>query len=231
LIAPNVSAPTSFAAVAAKAKDKVLAKKKAGKVALGMMKPRTDPLKFTKLHLKINDSRPIKACGTAKEVNELFNNLLNNIGIRKDVFLYSKIGNSILEIFVPDDETILQRVMDKLVAKKVETLDYVNPTTVPAYAKCANAMEMTAVRLAFLYKKAQLKNLKECILQDCSAELIELVKSKISPKDAPRDAVAIMGTATTTVTTATAPPTDIVMDEDNTEGQQMDQATDSSMNL
>jgi hypothetical protein len=78
--------------------------------------------------------------------------------------MYSKIGNSILEIYVPSKD--LRHIVGKIEAKEIQLNPGYKPTEVPAHViedEAIERMETKAVkRVAFLYCRACLKKLKEC---------------------------------------------------------------------
>lgn len=161
------AASTSYANVA-KAGPKMnmpTSKKGWKKVTASMIRPVQEPLEFSKLHLTITDSRPLKRCKNAREVNALLRKLLIHIGIANQVLLFSKIGNSILEIYVPTKD--LRDIVGKIEAKEIQLNPGYNPTEVPAHVvedEAIERMEAKAIkRVAFLYCRAWLKKLKECI--------------------------------------------------------------------
>jgi hypothetical protein len=81
--------------------------------------------------------------------------------------MFSKIGNSILEIYVPSKD--IRDIVGKIEAKDVKLNPGYNPNTVPEHSNTEELqmrMEAKAIkRVAFLYRRAWLKNLKECIFE------------------------------------------------------------------
>jgi hypothetical protein len=51
-----------------------------------VLAPRTGPLKFATMHLKIQDARPLKRTASAAEANKLLGETLRLVGVKKDVF-------------------------------------------------------------------------------------------------------------------------------------------------
>jgi hypothetical protein len=132
------------------------------RVTASLVKERTEPLQFKKIHIRITDSRPLKRCKSAKEVNELLRQLLKHIGIEHLCPLYSKIGNSILEVYVPANS--LRDVIGTLEMKKVEIL----------------FESKAAKRLAFLYKRARLVNLKKCVLEGFDEAFVQKILNYVT---------------------------------------------------
>jgi hypothetical protein len=128
---------------------------------------RGEPLEFKKLWLKIADRRPLMRCRDSTEVNELLNAMLKHLGIRRKVLSFSRIGNTLLEIYFPALE--LGFIMSQLAEFRVETVQNFDVTAIPAHAKLSapEAVEQVVVkRLAHLVKRNKLKKMRECILLD-----------------------------------------------------------------
>ena len=98
---PTPAQAATYAQVAAKAPMKKLLFSKAKMVKVqSLLSPRPPPLEFTKLWLEITRSDLIKSCKTSREVTIMIKEVLKSIGIGSEVVQFSKIGNSILEIYV-----------------------------------------------------------------------------------------------------------------------------------
>ena len=90
------------------------------------------------------------------------------LGIHKDVVQFSKIGNSILEIYVSKDK--LQIVRDSLLKIGATILPHCPAHIIPEYFVHASPQQMAIQRMAFLYKATSNRNLRECILRGESSE-------------------------------------------------------------
>ena len=193
LFPPRGSGQQSFAAVAAApAKPASFYKKAASR----LLAPRKDPAKFDRLHVRMNDSRSLKRCDTAKQVNKLISDCLKRYGIKREVIRFSKIGNSVLELYFAADSR--SKVIDNLVYHQCEILDDFDPLARPTYG-VDNTFEDKAVkRLAFLYKSANLVNLRATILHGYpevfqakvvgfATELLEDPNARYNPAPAPRN--------------------------------------------
>jgi hypothetical protein len=159
-----------------------------------MLNPRSGPpLEFVRIHFKSGDARALKRARTAAEANATIRELCRAAGIKKEVFLHSKIGNSMIEIYVPKEskEWTILNLRDKGLV--VETT--FDPTQRPEYAAAdmAQTREFIVKRLTFLYKRARLVNLKSCIL-DGYNEDIRTAVTQAASQPAPANLAGATGT-------------------------------------
>ena len=131
----------------------------------------SDPLEFSKVYIKIHDNRLLKRCKSAKEKNILIKQLLKNLKINQHVFMCSRIGNSILELYVNNSK--LRMVAEALASKDIDPID-INVNIMPMYAK-SNDLNIVAKRIAGCFEFAKLYNLKKCVLAGISPEVLEMV--------------------------------------------------------
>lgn len=149
-------------------------KKKFKNFALKALAPRTDPLEFSRIHFKINSSKQLKSCKPQDKMKMIYE-ILNTMEIRNYVFLASKIGNSIIEIYLRKDKR--DEVRAAIKKHNLELFDDFNLESKFEASKMKDVNELIAKRLAFLYKKATLQNLRICILNGLSEEMQNMVKS------------------------------------------------------
>lgn len=162
-------------------KKRVLNKKTARRISSKMFAERSDPVEFEKIHIKINDNRALKRCRNMRESNELIRNALVYLGVKKSVTRFSKIGNSILELYVP--AALKQDVVEQLALKNT-TLVRFNPKEIPVYCKAETCKERTANRLySLISRKGTFMNLKKSILSGHFADVIDMVEAKIAARD------------------------------------------------
>jgi hypothetical protein len=140
-------------------------------------KPRGDPIEFTKIHIPIPSNSSLKAC-PPREKRRWLRQATKFMDIHKSVFEVSKIGNSIMEIYVPDHA--LDEVASKLEARGIERVNLQVDKT-PEFARQGSQeaiQKATVNRLANLFRNAKLLRLKDCILRGYSQETQEAVKSQ-----------------------------------------------------
>lgn len=138
--------------------------------------PRTDPAEFVKVHIAIPNNSSLKAC-PPRDKRKWLRQACKSLNINKFVFDVSKIGNSIMEIYIPElamDE-VVQRLDDKGAVRIAVSHD-----KIPDYAPASTeALKKSIInRLASLYRFARLVRLRECILRGYSEEIQNAVKEK-----------------------------------------------------
>jgi hypothetical protein len=125
---------------------------------------RPAPANFTRLHFEINGV-VFRGCRSPQEYTEVVQGILRALGIQKEVVLASKIGNSILELYValPSKDTVINALKDHYIPG-------FDPAARPVHAQASPDSSHKALvkRLTYLYKKARYVKLKECILQGFS---------------------------------------------------------------
>ena len=149
-----------------------------------LLRARDAPATFEKLHVKINDTRALHKCKTLRQVNSLINLTLKHIGIKKEVYRFSKIGNSVLELYfvVSNKEMILT----KLYESGAEVLHDFQVSVAPTYGANANMVANTIKRLTNLcVRQGTFRNLKECIFRGHSAEIVTAVSQAIEMRNSP----------------------------------------------
>ena len=129
------------------------------------------PLEFAKIYVKVGNPRSLKQAKTAREANQIVSKAIASLGVKKDVFLYSKIGNSMIELYVPADKRTQVAGQIKWSGGVID--NNFDAREVPVYGKqtpeqVGNHM---VKRLAYLYRRARLVNLKKCILDGYREEV------------------------------------------------------------
>jgi hypothetical protein len=160
-----------------------------------MFEPRsTEPLEFKKVHVKV-DAREMRRAKNTGSLDRTVQEITRYAGVpKRDVFLHSCIGNSIVEFYVP--ALAHDRIVGSLKMAGVPVEASFNPAEVPKFApvkeQAANAFMVK--RLAFLYRRARLVKLKECILSGFTNEICVAVKAAATTQPTPAaDAAGAMG--------------------------------------
>lgn len=140
------------------------------------------PLEFAKIYYKVNDSRPLKKCKTAKEVKQLLNAHKKSIGINSEVFMISKIGNSVIEIIVPKNRKYYVRSI--LEENNLMILDDFCVANNSQYANNnSNYRQKMVKRITFQLKIARLQNLKKAIRNGIPADILSEVDASLESLD------------------------------------------------
>ena len=160
---------------AVKRKPATNAKAAIKRAAARAIQPRTEPLEFERVHFRLNDSRPLKRCTNAREAQNLLWNIVAKIKIREAVVAVSKIGNSVLEIYIPSQEK--DRVIKCLDESKLEVLTDYDLCAVPVYGN-QNVTETLERRLVHMYRQAKLGNLRKCILTGLPKDMADRIAEK-----------------------------------------------------
>jgi hypothetical protein len=144
---------------------------------------RSPAIKFHKIHIQVGDTRPLKAAKSAREAAQVIKNALKFLNINSLVYLFSKIGNSTIEIYVPEHNAA--QVKQALIDQQVE-ISVKDPFSYPEYVQDKEtAKKRQITRLAHLHAFAPLQNLKSTILEGIPDEIqreIQLESSKIQQK-------------------------------------------------
>jgi hypothetical protein len=133
------------------------------------------PSQFCKIHLKVSLRKEINiltAKGYKNARSKCIHNFLEATQLRPFVTMYSAIGNGILQLYIP--KAVEDKVKDKIAELSLQTTMF-STNVVPSYASDYNRDTLTT-RLAFLYHRAKFQALKECILEDLTANQIKQVK-------------------------------------------------------
>jgi hypothetical protein len=153
--------------------------------------PRGEPVEFERIHFKTGSSRLLKNARSAREADATIHEMCRVAGVKKDVFLHSKIGNSIVELYVPALKK--QDVVDELNCTGFVVVEDFNPAVVPDYGRqtLEQVRGLVVKRLAFLYRRGRLVNLKKCILRGYSEDIqAAVLEAATQPAPAARAAGA-----------------------------------------
>ncbi len=193
-IAPNVVTENSVKSYAAAAKKSPSDRKKFLKrQAQKLNRVSGPPIEFTKIHYQVQDSRPFKKCNTRREITTLIREHLKSIDIMQHVFMFSKIGNSVIEIIVPKSKKYL--VHSYLEENNLRIIDDFSPTANP-HAIDSNYKMAMARRIAFQLKLAGLQNLRRVIRAGIPDDVLVLVDNILEQSDPSGGATASMDTET-----------------------------------
>jgi hypothetical protein len=171
----------SYAKAAKKAQDrswgervKALAKK--------AVKAETPPMRFKKLHFQINDTRPFKECKNGGEVISLIWELLKTLKIRNHVLQVSKIGNQIIEIYIPEWKE--SKVRNALNRASLAVFQDFNVMAQVEHSKMNQDQikERVVKRMTNLVYKAPLVNLRICMLNGFSTEIQQEILTMVEAK-------------------------------------------------
>ena len=152
--------------------QKDLDKKRIKKLAASIFKKKEAPLEFTRIHCKIEKSEAIKK---AVDKTKLIWQMTKEMNVHRDVIAVSKIGNSIIELYVKKHkmDMVREKIKAKLGIEILDNLDLMEQS--PHNKEGFNYNELTIKRLQYLYRKAALQNLKTCIVSGLSEEMAAFV--------------------------------------------------------
>ena len=139
----------------------------------------SEPIEFTRIHFRPH--RSLKACRSGAETRAVITNMLEKLEIynrkpykRSQVFEWSKIGNSLIEIYVPTAEA--ETVHNTLQKHGLTVYRDLDLLATPENGNSeVDVNEITCRRLGNLLHRNRLRNLKLCILQG----LPEATKTRI----------------------------------------------------
>jgi hypothetical protein len=143
-----------------------------------MLRPAGPPAKFELIAFKLNDSRPLKKCKNFREVWQLMNQFFKSMKIRDLVFQWSKIGNSIVEIMVPENE--LRTVKIALLDNDIMIIENPKLWEAPPHHTGPWNGDRFIKRKAFLYRTTKLQNMKECIMRRVPADLQQEILEQVA---------------------------------------------------
>jgi len=169
--------PKSYANVAAAPPAVVTRPRRVTKASSTIFQERKEAAEFSRLHFNTPRAN-YKKLNSSKEVTQAIRGALKSAGIASKVPLFSKIGDSVLELYVPTCE--VDNVTRILETKKVKQLTNFDLLATPAKSTVPqNEMENKLVkRLSFLYRIAKFRRLKECVLEGVPEELRQLIREQ-----------------------------------------------------
>jgi len=144
-----------------------------------MLMPKPEnPATFSKICFRVNDARQLAKCETQEAVRSLVNEFFRAIQIKSMVFQWSKIGNSILEIIVPDEE--VAECLFKIRKFKMDILDNPRLWEAPAHhVGPSNSEEKFVKRVAYQVVKSRLLKIKECLLENIPGHIQALINDEV----------------------------------------------------
>ena len=150
------------------------------KKAKTMLLPRATPMEFEKTHIRINDSRSLRNCRSARDVSDVISSTLKHIGVKGKVVAFSKIGNSVLELYTACKDRNFMH--DAYAQHEVEVLLNYNVAEPAPHARMRDPTDHIVRRLTYLMRRANVVRLRECILQGYSDRIKELVNANFAPQ-------------------------------------------------
>lgn len=140
--------------------------------------PRGEPVEFEKIQIQLESTSQMRKTKNNKEKIALIWAMTRIMGIRKSVFEVSYIGNSIIEMYVvKNDKDMISTMLKIRKIRIVEVDPFENPSFKDQAPLTDKNQEIAVRRLAFLYHRANLVNLKACIIQDLKSEYVERIKN------------------------------------------------------
>jgi hypothetical protein len=127
-----------------------------------MVRPKPIPMKFERIHLVLENARMLKGKSTAVR-NRITKCLLKYLGIKNKVTLWSLIGNSIVELYVP--EASIDTVLENIELKDGTALRNPDIWIKPDYMEWDKFEKSTLARVNWQTKQSKYINLTECIRQ------------------------------------------------------------------
>lgn len=130
-----------------------------------------EPIK--KLHVRLKDKRPLKEATSSKEVNKIIEAGLKATKLSNLVIAYSKIGNSVLELYYEDskEEKLRARLRD-------EEIETIHDFEAMAPALDGQNKEATIVkRLRYLFNRYQSNRFRTAILDGYNEDITNQVRN------------------------------------------------------
>jgi hypothetical protein len=141
-----------------------------------MIRKPGQPAEFQKIVFKLNDSRPLKNCTNYREVTKKVTTMFHKLQIKDDVFMWSKIGNSILEIIVPEEAARDTKLA--IFDNEMDIIEHPKLWLPPAHHNGPWDDTRFIKRNAFLYRTARLLNIRKCIIESMPAQFQDAVKEQ-----------------------------------------------------
>jgi hypothetical protein len=163
--APQKPAKRAYADVVGKPAKASLSKSGLKKLASKLIRKVPSPemaTDFCKIHLRLPGNRAMARC-PYKQKNALVQAMLRELGIKSRCSLFSLIGNSKLELYIPVQHQ--QEVFAALEKAELEYTEDVDVLFVPAYAKVKDVVERVVDRVSFLMLRATTVKLRAKILE------------------------------------------------------------------
>ncbi len=149
-----------------------------------MANPVKPPTDFVRIHVRIPNSRRLAKCPRSGRTN-LLRDFLRTTRINTKVVLFSAIGNSLLELYVPAPS--LEEVTEILAGQDIEVLTDLDILAPPTHARLLDVTTKVVNRLAFLFRRANSVSVRRAILGGLAAEVSEAVEAAAAAADAQKD--------------------------------------------
>ena len=198
---PAEAAKRSYAKVAAtpaEIKKKRMAKKNQTRL-IGLVQDKPAPATFTKVYIKIVKTELFKQhLNDPVETGVLITKILKALKIHRQVTAASKIGNSLLELYIPD--AVLESVKKTLTESKVSLVKGVDVNSIPIFTKLPEKVikQKLINRLAYLYGRYKYVNFRKTVLEgidnDTASAVLALVRAKQEAKKLLLEAVVATDT-------------------------------------
>jgi hypothetical protein len=190
---------TSYASVAQAAANRPVTSRRHNAIAAKMLAPKTRPAaNFSKVYVTVTDNRALKRCQSMADVNATVRASLKYYGVNNLVHKFSKIGNSLLELyFVEENE---EELIERLHNKSVQ-YSYDMPTERPGVQLQLPAEVLAAKtvnRLTRLYERAKFVKLREAILRGHPEAIRNTVLAAAEAATTPAPVATLTGSNYTT---------------------------------
>ena len=131
--------------------------------------------KVIKIHLKIKDKSAFRNAKDSKDVNNIIRNGLKGLGISDNVITFSKIGNSVLEIYVDEDK--VSKIKEQIGLQELELISNFDPEG--GFGDREAPKDKIIKRLSYLYRRYASNRIRTAILDGYSDEIQESIKNSI----------------------------------------------------
>ena len=173
----NTNSRPTYAELAAKPSAKPY-KRPNRRVTTKLITPAGPPAAFTKLYLKIENSKILKEQRSCGQGRIFMRDAFRSWGVNTMVTTFSFIGNSLVELYVPSQHRDTVRIRIGQQQGKVFTKMPEPPSGV-----AAPDMKYLVNRLSMLYRYARTNNLRQTILGYQSSDVIEAVYQHLADSD------------------------------------------------
>lgn len=154
--------PSYSDAVTSSMKSEAISSKKLDVMARKTLSKPTEVQNFTRVLIQLPSNRELSRCPKAQK-NSMVRKILKQLGIHRKVALFSLMGSSALEVYVPGRQ--LELVTSVLKGKGLTYEKDCAVLHVPTYGKQADVNAKVVCRLSYLYRRSTTQNLRLAILQ------------------------------------------------------------------
>ena len=143
------------------------------------IKPKSAPMEFKRIQIRLNDSRPLKAAASHRDRYKIIWGLAARFGIKKHTAEVSYIGHSVVEFYVVKEA-------HELCANLISSCDIEIVDVDPVKSRDGSVTEQSKKaaihRLGLLYRRMRTLKLKEAVLEGIQDEKIkQAIKEKANP--------------------------------------------------